>query len=34
MKLTNLEFLKKHKGYLIGYESDAIMDGGFGSTDG
>ena len=25
--------LKKHKGYLMGYESDVIRDGGFGSTD-
>lgn len=24
--------LKEHKGYLMGYESDAIRDGGFGST--
>ena len=25
--------LKKHKGYLMGYESDIIRNGGFGSTD-
>jgi len=25
--------LKEHKGYLIGYESDVIREGGFGSTD-
>lgn len=24
--------LKEHKGYLMGYESDVIRDGGFGST--
>jgi len=26
--------LKEHKGYLMGYESDVVRDGGFGSTDG
>jgi len=25
--------LKEHKGYLMGYESDVIREGGFGSTD-
>ena len=25
--------LKEHKGYLMGYESDIIRNGGFGSTD-
>ena len=25
--------LKEHKGYLMGYESDVVRDGGFGSTD-
>ena len=25
--------LKEHKGYLMGYESDTIRDGGFGSTE-
>ena len=25
--------LKKHKGYLMGYESDVVRDGGYGSTD-
>ena len=24
--------LKEHKSYLLGYESDVIRDGGFGST--
>ena len=24
--------LKEHKGYLMGYESDVVRDGGFGST--
>lgn len=25
--------LKEHKGYLMGYDSDAVRNGGFGSTD-
>jgi hypothetical protein len=25
--------LKEHKGYLMGYESDVVRTGGFGSTD-
>jgi len=25
--------LKEHKGYLMGYESDVVRNGGFGSTD-